>query len=219
MPRCITPTRLARATSLLSALLSMGLCLAGCAALQDPEVSRQETVANDPAAMLRIADAAQKAGEVDGAVAFYRRAADLQPGSGTAQIGLARAQVDQGDVEQALATLDAAHKRMPADAHVTATLGKLLVAAHRPADALAVFRDGLQQDPHAVPLLIGQGVTLDKAGQHAEAQQSYRLALQVEPGNAAAQTDLALSETLAAGRTAPTVKSRVSRASGATAVD
>jgi len=173
--------------------IAMALILSGCASSGDLETARQAQIAHDPAAMLRIADAAEQSGDPAGAMAFYRHAAELQPDSGPAQIGIARALTEQGSVDEAIDELRAAHARAPSDVQISATLGRLLVAAHRPADALAVFRDGLRQEPQSMPLLIGQGVALDATGQHDEAQKSYRQVLQLDPDSAPARKDLSLS--------------------------
>jgi Flp pilus assembly protein TadD len=169
----------------------MAIGLSACAG--DPVSQRQQEVAQDPSAMMRIADAADSLGDQEGALAFYRRAADLQPGSVAANIGVARSLAMQGKVDQAIETLRSAKGSNPSDTRLNATLGRLLVVADRPAEGLAAFEEGLAQDPNSLPLLIGQGVALDAMNRHNEAQDSYRKALQLDPTNAAARKNLALS--------------------------
>jgi Flp pilus assembly protein TadD len=181
------------------------LASVGCASLvaigvsacaSDPVAQRQQRVAQDPSAMMRIAEAAGSLGDPEGALAFYRRAADLQPDSVDANIGIARSLAMQGKVDQAIETLQSAKGSNPSDSRLTATLGRLLVVADFPADGLATFEEGLARDPNSVPLLIGQGVALDAMSRHDEAQDSYRKALQLDPGNAAARKNLALSKAI-----------------------
>ena len=143
--------------------------------------------------MMRIADAADSFGDVEGAKAFYRRAADLQPNDVAASIGVARSLARQGDLDQAIETLRSAKSRGASNTQLNTILGRLLVAANHPTEAVAAFEDGLREDPNAVSLLIGRGVALDATGRHKEAQDSYRQVLQSDPDNAAAQKDLALS--------------------------
>ncbi len=169
----------------------MAIGLSACAS--DPVAQRQQRVAQDPSAMMRIADAADSLGDQEGAIAFYQRAADLQPGSVDANIGIARSLAMQGNVDQAIDTLRSAKSRNPSDTRLNATLGRLLVVADRAAEGLAAFDEGLQQDPNSVPLLIGRGVALDAVNRHNEAQDCYRKALQFDPDNAAARKNLALS--------------------------
>jgi tetratricopeptide (TPR) repeat protein len=156
-------------------------------------LAQPERAIQDPAAMIRIADAAEQSGDSAGAAAFYRRAAELQPDSVAAQIGVARSLAEQDRVDEAIDSLRSAHARAPSDTQVTVTLGRLLIAAGRPSEALDTFGDGLRQDPRSVPLLIAQGVALDTIGRHAEAQASYKEALTISPDSAAAKKDLALS--------------------------
>jgi Flp pilus assembly protein TadD len=175
------------------AIVAVATLLSACAV--DSVARRQEAVAQDPSAMMRIANAAEASGDTDGAAAFYRRSADLQPSS-DAEIGIAHALAQQGDIDQAIETLRSAKRRDPSNIQLCLTLGRLLVAANRPAEGLVAFEDGLQQDPDSVSLLIGRGVALDAIGRHMEAQECYRKAVQLEPDNAAARKDLALSLTL-----------------------
>ena len=183
------PWRIGTAASLALSLLATA-CTGAAGSV---DAGRQEAVARDPAALTRIGAAAEQAGDFDSAGAFYRRAADLRPDAADAQIAVARSLAEQGRTDEAISTLDAAHSRDPADPALAATLGRMLVMAHRPAAALAAFREGLSVAPGSPSLLIGQGIALDATGQHAAAQASYCQALARDPDNVAAQNDLALS--------------------------
>jgi len=177
----------------LRALAAIVMTLAGCAADGAVDAAKQMQVASDPAAMMRIAGAAERAGDPASAAAFYQRAVDLQPGSDAAVIGVARSMAEQGSTEEAIDLLRGTHIRLPGDTLVAATLGRLLVVAHRPSEALTAFGEGLQTDPRSASLLIGEGVALDAIGQHPAAQENYRAALAVAPDSVAAQNNLALS--------------------------
>jgi tetratricopeptide (TPR) repeat protein len=172
------------------------LAVALSACTSDLATRRQEEITQDPSAMMRIAAAAETSGDPAGAMAFYRRAAALQPSSAAAQMGVARSLAAQGEIDQAIEVLRAAQKPESFDVEICSSLGRLLVAANRPDEALAAFEDGLSHDPRSVPMLIGQGVSLDAVGRHGAAQESYRKALNVDPDNRAAQKDLALSLSL-----------------------
>ncbi len=185
----------------LSAVL-LAVLLSGCANSGDVESARQARVADNPEAMLRIADAAEQSGDSGGALAFYRRAGELQPGSVPARIGVARSLTEQGSVAEAIDVLKSTHASDPSNAQVSVTLGRLLVAAGRPAEALAVFRDGLLIDGKSTPLLIGKGVALDGLGQHGEAQSVYREVLRIDPDSAPARKNLSLSQSLSRGNQA-----------------
>jgi len=162
------------------------------------DTKHEEAVAQDPAAMMRIAEAAEADGDLPSASAFYQRAATLQPELVAAQIGAARTLAQQGNLVQAIGVLHSAHMLMPQDAELTKTFGRLLVVAGRPADAVVVFDEGLAIAPQSTAFLIGKGVALNKLGRHPEAQEAYRAALAIDPNDATAQHDLALSKKLAA---------------------
>lgn len=173
-----------------AALLMLAACANGD---ETVDAAQQLRVARDPAAMMRIAGAAERAGDPASATAFYQRAVDLQPGSAAARLGVAQSLAVQGRTDEALDMLRSAHADLPGNPLVTATLGRLLVVAHRRQDALTVFQDGLRAAPRSASLLIGQGVALDAIGQHPAAQDSYRTALSVTPNSIPAQNNLALS--------------------------
>lgn len=196
MPKRTAPARQRRTIDARHLGLALALLVSACAGSGDLEAERQAKVAEDPAAMMRIADAAERSGDTGGAVAFYRRAAELQPDLVDAQVGTARSLVEQGNVDEAVDILRAAHARDPSDTQLPATLGRLLMAANRPIEALSSFRDGLRQDPRSIPLLIGRGVALDATGQHEGAQSSYKEVLGLAPENPAARKNLALSLSL-----------------------
>ena len=184
--------RHAACRQLLPALLLASLA-AGCAAERDGSTAREQRAAADPAALLRVAQAAEGGGDLSGAADFYGRALALRPEAGDAAAGLARARAGLGQPDEALAALRAAHARSQGDRRLTAILGRLEVAARQPAQALATFGDGLRRAPDDPELLTGQGVALDGLGRHGDAQASYRQALARDPAGIAARNNLALS--------------------------
>jgi tetratricopeptide (TPR) repeat protein len=169
------------------------LNLAACANSEAFDAAQPAQAMQNPAAMMHVADAAEKSGDNAGASAFYRRAAELQPDSVTAQIGAARTLAQQGRVDEAIDSLRSAQAAAVTDPRISVTLGRLQLAQGRPNDALGTFRDGLKQNPGSVPLLIATGVALDTTGQHAQAQTCYKEAMAIEPDSVAASKNLALS--------------------------
>jgi tetratricopeptide (TPR) repeat protein len=191
---------------LLLGAVAISLTLTGCAnggralnwTLPNLDWGQQYRAAQDPAAMMRIAEAAKQAGDAAAAAAFYQRAADLAPDSVEARIGLAESLSRQGRVDEAINDLRLAVTQMPSNPQLCVTLARTLVATGRSEQALDTLRGGLQQSRSA-PLLIAEGIALDQIGRHREAQASYRGALKISPDSAAAKQDLALS--LAASKT------------------
>ena len=172
----------------------VGMALCGCVGPPNRiDTVAQQRVANDPAALIRIADAAAQAGDVQAADAFYKRAVTLDPGNADSQIKYAQILIAQSHTEDAIEQLTQARVASPENPRLAATLGKLLVLAHRAAPAISVFRRALNTHPNDLPLLVGLGVALDASQNPAAAQDVYRRVLAIEPQSAAARNDLALS--------------------------
>ena len=178
-------------------IAALALHLSACAAAQDPTTTHQREVSEDPAAMMRIGEAAEASQDWGGADIFYRRASELDPHLAAARLAHARVMARQGDLEGALTALREAHRAHADDEPITAARGRMLVAARRPAEGLAVFEDGLRADAGSTELLVGKGVALDLLSRHAEAQDAYEASLKIDPDNAAARKNLALSRSRA----------------------
>jgi Flp pilus assembly protein TadD len=174
-------------------LAGLAMHLSACAAMMDPTSARQEQVAGDPVALMRIGDAAEASQDWTGADTFYRRASELDPGLASARLAHARMMARQGDLDGALACLKEAHRLHADDVATTTALGRMLAQTRRPAEALTVFDDGLRVDPGSGALLVGKGVALDLLHRHAEAQKVYQTSLEMDPDNAAARNNLDLS--------------------------
>jgi Flp pilus assembly protein TadD len=182
-------------------LAGLVLHLSACAAIMDPTSARQQHVAEDPVAMMRIGEAAEASQDWTGADTFYRRASELDPNLASARLAHARMMARQGDLDGALARLREAHRLHADDLAITTALGRMLAQAKRPAEALTVFDDGLRVDPDSEALLVGKGVALDLSldllQRHAEAQKVYQTSLEMDPDNAAARKNLDLSRRMA----------------------
>ncbi|MCQ8239631.1 tetratricopeptide repeat protein [Rhizosaccharibacter radicis] len=184
---------------LVAVLLAAGSGLAGCVS-PPPRVdtAAEERVAHDPRALMHIADASAGAGDAAAAATFYHQAAVLAPDDPAPALGYARSLAAQNRLGDAATSLEEAlpHMSGSGERQVRATLGRLLITAHRPTEAVSVLRAGLRRTPNDPSLLIGLGVALDASRDFPAAQSAYRQALAVEPNSIAAQNDLALSTAL-----------------------
>lgn len=171
------------------------LLLGGCVPVHPSAVDpgRQASVASDPAAMMRIGSVASANGDDATAVAFYRHAAELEPGDVAAQMGYARSLAAAGQQDEALAVLQRLYTKDPGDAQVGAVFGRLLVRAGQPRRALAVLQDSAGRHPDDVALSIALGVALDVSGQQQAAQTTYHRVLAVQPDSIPARANLGLS--------------------------
>lgn len=172
----------------------VALVLCGCVGPPNRiDTAAEQRAANNPAALIRIADVAAQAGDVQTADAFYKRAVTLDPANVDTQVKYAQSLTAQGHAEAAIEQLTQARAASPQDPRLAAILGKLLVLAHRPEPAVSVFRSALSTHPNDPALLVGLGVALDSSQNPAAAQDVYRRVLAIEPHSMAARNDLALS--------------------------
>jgi Tetratricopeptide repeat len=93
---------------------------------------RSEQAVQDPAAMMRLADAAEQSANPVAAAVFYRRAIVLDASLIPAQLGLARALSMQGQVDEAINVLRRTHQRAPSNDEVQSMLNRLLAARKAP---------------------------------------------------------------------------------------
>jgi len=180
----------------LAVLATIGL--AACASRGAPRYSRdapqQETIRNpDTASRLRVAAAAEAAGQQDVALSMLGAAAAAAPSNLEVQARHAASLGRAGMMEEAEQVLTSALQRSSRDPSLILALGQLRVRMGASAEALTLFDQVLARLPQSVPALNGRGVALDLLGRHSEAQQSYRTAQAVEPANLATANNLAMS--------------------------
>ncbi len=142
---------------------------------------------------LRLARAAQEAGNTGSAVRFYRAVLDQAPGHVGALLGLGETLSESGAAADAVVELQKAAAAVPDNVEVQTALGRALIRANRPADALNRFDALLRRNDDDRRARLNRGVALDLAGRHAEAQAEYRHVLQAEPNNVTATANLGLS--------------------------
>ena len=80
----------------------------------------------------------------------------------------------------------------PGSARGQMGLGRLRLATDA-TEAAALFQDAVRQEPRNLIALNNLGIARDLLGQHRQAQESYRGVRAIDPGNAPAQVNLALS--------------------------
>ena len=175
-----------------SGLVALALC--GCVGPPSRiDTAAEQRAANNPAALIRIADAAAQSGDMQTADTFFKRAVALDPANVDSQIKYAQALAMRGRTEEAIEQLTQARTASPENSRLAATLGKLLILAHRAGPATLVFRNALTTHPNDLALLVGLGVALDAGQNPAAAQDVYRRVLAVAPHSTAARNNLALS--------------------------
>ncbi|MCI4358186.1 MAG: tetratricopeptide repeat protein [Thermoplasmata archaeon] len=131
--------------------------------------------AGDPALLLEAGDLAAELGKTEDANRFYERAQEIDPAQAL-PIGIRRSRLrlSAGRPDLALEVLEASTRLAPSPPlrakEVALLRAEILMALERPAEAEAVYRTALAEDPRAIPVLLGLGRALLDQGKHADAK-------------------------------------------------
>ncbi len=125
----------------------------------------------------------QERGELDDAIARFRRALELNPDYAEAHHSLGLALRSQGKLEQAAACFLEALRKKPdfADAHNN--LGNIQTNQRKFAEAVASFHRALELRPDFFAAHNNLGIVLRETGNFTEAIASYRRALELTPNS------------------------------------
>ncbi len=171
-----------------SALLLL-LALAACG--QSAPGARQSEL--NPESRLRVGEAAERAGDMQTAVAMYTAAAQGAPDDIGVQVSAASGLARSGKWNQARDLLVERAKSHPRNPELLRTLASIYVMVGQSRAAIARYDEVLAIAPNDVHALVDKGVALDLLGRHGEAQGLYRRALALAPNDAVISNDLALS--------------------------
>ena len=165
-------------------LLAAGTLLGACS---------QSTGGGGPGSTTRLAERSANAGDFQTAAAFYQQAFDENPKSVEALIGLGRSYTGLGQYARAEQALVEAQKRRPNDPEVLLELARTQLAAGRPQVALDNLEVAQRKRPRDISIITARGIALDRLSRHAEAQETYRRGLAIDPTNFVLMSNLGLS--------------------------
>ncbi|MBI4182745.1 MAG: tetratricopeptide repeat protein [Proteobacteria bacterium] len=156
-----------------------------------------------------------ESGRIAEAEAAYRAALALDPGHVETHNNLGNLLRSRGRFAEARRHLDRAVALMPVAATL-ASLGTLLLAEGRPADAAALFETALGKDAGHAEAWNNRGIALLDLGRAAEAEGCYRRALALKPESADIEANLAtaLLEQDRGGEAVPHFRAALARAPG-----
>ncbi len=176
-----------RLTLPVSALTVAALSVTGCGVFRTAETQPPQAQVT-----LRVADAALASGAPDVALRVAMVVLDRQPDNVAAMVA-------KGDALYALGAMDQAREFYRSAVAVDAGsvggqigLGRTLVRP-APQEAEAHFLAALAKEPHNVIALNNLGIARDLQGNHEQAQQAYRQALELNPEMTDVKTNLGLS--------------------------
>jgi arylsulfatase A-like enzyme/tetratricopeptide (TPR) repeat protein len=134
----------------------------------------------------------QDAGDIGQAERHLLRAIELTPVFLNPYVDLANIRLGRGDTQGGMSILKLGVDRNPGDAAFKIEYGRALAEAGRPAEALDILREAEKQrvfgQRETIHIMIA--TTLSRMGRYAQAVESFRRALEIEPDNFAAARDL-----------------------------
>ncbi len=137
----------------------------------------------DPQALAGIGVIALQADDVERALQYLSRAAELAPNSAPIQVMLARVFVKKGTINFAEQALENAIRLQPEDQHARQLLGSLLMQEERYAEAEPLFRTLHESEATRLVGALGLADIARLRGDLDTAIVHYRTALEQEPGN------------------------------------
>jgi len=132
----------------------------------------------------------EDSGEVDAALALYRRAEVLRPAHPRVSLNVANALQKAGRLDEAAETLRQALQVTPNFAPAHFNLAAVLVAQDALEDAEAELRSALQSDPGMSDAAVRLAAVLESLGRYEESEVELRRAIAIHPDNAGAVLNL-----------------------------
>jgi len=148
-----------------------------------PDLMRAITAHNLGAAL-------QSAGQVNQAIAQYRRAVAIRPDYAPAYNNLGVALRAGGELEEAVASYERALALRPDYREAQYNLANALLEDGRPDDAVAYFRRALQSAPASAEVQNNLGIALAATGRFDEAIAAFREAMRLDPASSLARRNL-----------------------------
>jgi tetratricopeptide (TPR) repeat protein len=169
-------------------LLSLGvLTWQQCATFTDLKTLWQATLERNPSCAMahsNLGDLLLIDGNVDDAIASYRRALAIQPDSTEAHNNLGTALLRKGRTEEAIAHYEQVLKIQPDHLMAHNNLGNIFRQQGRRDDAIVHYRKALEIQPDLAPARHNLGIILLEKGQAPEAVAHFRKLVELQPGSA-----------------------------------
>jgi len=174
-----------RSAALAAALLSFGL--SGCSA---PSLQTAKITSNT---RMGIADIAAEGGDVEGARSILAAAAQSDPSNAELQLHYAYALLQTGHDSEAIAAAQLAVSHAQKNAALIVKAAQLELHAGNASLAAATFQSAAVIGGAGTPALNGLGVARVQLGDLRGAEDAFRHAMAISPGDYAARNNLALA--------------------------
>jgi Flp pilus assembly protein TadD len=156
-------------------------------------VNNRRESALTPETQLRVAEAADAAGNNDLAISMYTAAAAKEPSNIDLQLRCADALARSGNITQARQFLTEHLRADTGQPDLIRALALVDLVAGQPTQAIVQLDQVLASNPGDVRALVDKAVALDLLRQHTAAQTIYRQVLATTPDDATTRNDLAVS--------------------------
>jgi predicted O-linked N-acetylglucosamine transferase (SPINDLY family) len=140
-----------------------------------------------------LGNALKGRGDLEGAIACYRRAVELRPGFAEAHYNLGLALSELGRAEEAIACYRRAVELRPDYAAARNNLGNALKGRGDLEEAVACYRRAVELKPDYAAAQNNLGLALSDLGRVEEAVASFRRAIDLRPDSADAWNNLGLA--------------------------
>jgi tetratricopeptide (TPR) repeat protein len=144
-----------------------------------------------PQAHFKLGEVLAAQSAVDGALAAYLRAADLDPDNVEAQLKASHLLLLAGQFADVRTRLRAVLVKHPDNATAALMLGNAMAALGDMEEGMAANRRAIALDPKRAGNYVNLGALLYKQGAKAEAEASYKNAVSIEPNSLMARLGLA----------------------------
>lgn len=163
-------------------------------------VGRAAAIQPSSAVLLNLGKVQEVSGMPDAAIASYRQALVLQPGSMKILLQLGMCLKEQGCLDEAAACLREAWAQAPGDARISGALGHVLQKQGRLDAAIVTYRLALELQPDAMDVRNNLAIALQQRGRVREAAVEFRELLARNPDSDLYHDDLLLALCVGAAR-------------------
>ncbi|MGM0550180.1 MAG: tetratricopeptide repeat protein [Bacteroidota bacterium] len=145
----------------------------------------------DTAIMYNAAIAAQRAGNLEGAIKYYKQSAEHGYGEATTYILLKEAQLKTGDTTAAVETIKEGFEKYPKNKDMLGTLiNYYLLESDNAEEALRYLEVARKQEPENAAYYSAEASIYDKMGKKEKAIEYYKKAIEINPELFEAQYNL-----------------------------
>lgn len=159
------------------------LLLAGCGEEEADQLHRSAVNDSQTEINLKLAAAAEDAGDLPSAEKLFTQAS-LNNNTSVTKIALANFYRRHNAADRAITILQDVNKAEPKNTTVTRALANAYVDAHNFDAALELLNKAIATSPNDAMLYNTKAVTLDMQGKHTEARTLYAKSLVMDPSNA-----------------------------------